>query len=577
MGNGQNNEQPIVHRNYEEEQKNFYEQIFDSLEKNGNLSARMGPINREETDKLYLKESSMVKFRYGEELNGKLSNIGTGFFCKFNYKDIPFEKALFTNNHILNDGDIQIGKKIKLEKLGKEIVITKERKFYTDQKLDYTCIEILDEDNIKNFFEIDSNIFNDIDTLRNEEIFILQFPNDNFSFSCSKILDFRGNKIVHTAVDYNESTCSPIIRRKDNNLYNILGINYGKYTKKDLCILATSFDEIFKDIKLKINSFPYENIIIAKIKTIKDNFNARIINSFENAKREQITNVSGMDNNEEEIKKCEIFINKQKIDFSYYYNFPTQGDYEIIYVFNNLLKSTNFMFFNCEYLNSLDLSRLDTQNVINMGWMFNQCRALTNLNLSNLDTRKVKNMALMFNECVNLKFIDLSSFNTNNVKDMGGMFNRCESLASLGSISGFNTQNVTNMLFMFFGCESLKKLDLSNFNTENVKDMGGMFNRCKSLTELNVRNFNTERVTNMEEMFYYCESLMQLDLSSFKIPRIKNLLGLFADCKSLTNLNVENFVIKDNLDANFIFAKCINLKKGNVIANDRKILNLINN
>jgi hypothetical protein len=42
--------------------------------------------------------------------------------------------------------------------------------------------------------------------------------------------------------------------------------------------------------------------------------------------------------NEEEIKNCEVFINKKKIKFNYYYNFPDEGNYIIKYKFKNLIK-----------------------------------------------------------------------------------------------------------------------------------------------------------------------------------------------------------------------------------------------
>jgi hypothetical protein len=92
-----------------------------------------------------------------------------------NDNDIPFEKAFFTNNHILNDTDITINKVIEFDYLNhiKKIQITENRRKFTSKKYDYTCIEIFDEDNIKKFFKIDTDFSND-----EEEVFILQYDKD---------------------------------------------------------------------------------------------------------------------------------------------------------------------------------------------------------------------------------------------------------------------------------------------------------------------------------------------------------------------------------------------------------------
>ena len=52
------------------------------------------------------------------------------------------------------------------------------------------------------------------------------------------------------------------------------------------------------------------------------------------------------------------------------------------------------MFSGCESLKKLNLSNLNTKNVIDMSSMFKGCKSLEELNLSNLDTQNVKNMCL---------------------------------------------------------------------------------------------------------------------------------------------------------------------------------------
>ena len=67
-----------------------------------------------------------------------------------------------------------------------------------------------------------------------------------------------------------------------------------------------------------------KNEITSEININDNNSKKRIINSFENAKRENPDcnwDKIEMKENEEEIKDCEIYINDKKIDFTYYYTF----------------------------------------------------------------------------------------------------------------------------------------------------------------------------------------------------------------------------------------------------------------
>ena len=112
----------------------------------------------------------------------------------------------------------------------------------------------------------------------------------------------------------------------------------------------------------------------------------RIINSFENAKKEnkwkdkEIDDIKG---NEKEIKRCEMKINGESIPFRYRYKFNESGKYYIQYSFSNTLTSMDAMFDGCHSLTNIDLSNFDTQNVNDMSYMFKRCNSLINIDLSN--------------------------------------------------------------------------------------------------------------------------------------------------------------------------------------------------
>ena len=150
------------------------------------------------------------------------------------------------------------------------------------------------------------------------------------------------------------------------------------------------------------------NIINGKIEIKNNNLKQRIINSYENWKRENRDEYEWNKDlvkatpNEEKIKNSKIYINEEEIDFSYYYHFPKNGIYKIKYVFNDILTSINFLFYKCYSIVSLDFSQFNGENITNMGCTFSFCSSLTSLNLSKINTSKVKNMRFLFHNCSSL-------------------------------------------------------------------------------------------------------------------------------------------------------------------------------
>lgn len=197
---------------------------------------------------------------------------------------------------------------------------------------------------------------------------------------------------------------------------------------------------------------------------------------------------------------------------------------------------TSYWFWGYKNLTSLDLSGLDTSNVIGMSNMFAQCTNLTNLNLSNFDTK--------------------------NVTDMGSMFYNCTGLTNL-DLSNFDTNNVSNMYYMFEGCASLTNLDLSNFNTNNVTDMTDMFANCTNLTSVDLSNFDTSNVKWMYGMFMNCTSLTNVDLSNFNMDNVRACDDMFAGCTNLTTVYVKDVTAKTKIEASYGFPTTATVIVGN--------------
>ena len=96
----------------------------------------------------------------------KDNGYGTGFFCKIKYSDKPNGIiCLVTNNHVITKYMITNKEyiEIKINNTIKNISLNYYRKIWTDENIDFTCIEIIDKDNIIkliNPFEIDDNSYN---------------------------------------------------------------------------------------------------------------------------------------------------------------------------------------------------------------------------------------------------------------------------------------------------------------------------------------------------------------------------------------------------------------------------------
>ena len=572
------------------------------------------PVNISSTEKiLYQMKNCICKIKFKNK-------IATGFFCKIANINLNF---LMTNYQVINSKYMNENKIINIflndDKEEIKIDLEIERVKYFNKDYDIALIEIKEADKIRDFLELDDNLFNDNEKFYYEEksIYLLHYIyGKNICVSYGILNKINRNDISYICSIDNGSFGAPILNLESNKVIGIhkhgsiinLNLKYNKGTllKYPLNLFIQKYNE------------NKNNCIIGEININKNDINKdiQIINTFENVKKKYHDLFKdGKDEykfmHEKEIKEnIEIYINEKIIKFTYSYKFNKEGKYNIKFSFKNNITRTCFlfcdcnsftylnlsnflskyvidmkgMFYNCNSLRHLDLSNFDTQSVVNMSGMFSRCNSLINLNLSNFITENVFNMSGMFEICESLTNLNLSNFETKNVTNMRGMFGRCKSLTNL-DLSNFNTKNVaniedmflgceslttlnissfdtlkiTNMNRLFLGCKSLTNLDISNFNTENVSHMENMFNSCSSLTSLNLLNFNTQYIDNMQGMFYNCCSLKDLDLSSFNTQKVKNMQNMFDSCNSLTILNISNFNTQNVTNMKSMFDNCNSL------------------
>ena len=572
------------------------------------------PISKEEIKNLFNFEESICKIKFEKSINNDLiAGKCTGFFFESEIKNFPIKYCLFTNSQILDAKNLEIDKKIKFQYftgkkyVEKEIIISDDRKIYTNKELNYTCIEIFKSDGIQKFLKIEP-LLNNLkynDFLKNKDIFILHYPKgNNVCFSYGKVKSITNKELIHSASTDICSSGAPIIIRSKENY--VIGMHFfGKKGNNSATKINYILDDISKDILKpnEINCIYIQKENEKEIKLIYD-YNLSKDNMNYWSEKEKKSYLEAKQISKKLFKdKIELYINDEKIKFDCNYIIKDSKSIKVKFKFKAKLTNTSYMFYNCTSLKSIDLSSFNASRVNEMNNMFYNCTSLKSIDLSSLNTSNVTDMSKMFYCCSFLKSTDLSSSNTSNVTDMSNMFYNCNSLKSI-DLSSLNTSNVNSMNNMFCDCNSLKLINLTSLNISKVTEMNSMFNNCSSLESIDFSSLNTSNIINMNSMFnmctslksivfpltecnanaysmfYKCISLKSIDLSSFNPRKDHCISRLFYGCSSLESIDLSSLDTSNVQNVSEIFNGCFSLKKENIKINynkNEKLYNYINN
>ena len=197
-----------------------------------------------------------------------LSNgFGSGFFCKIPYTQnnnilLP---VLITNNHVLSKDALENDIKIKLN--GKiKIISIKGRKKWTDKEMDFTCIEIKEEeDNIHTFFNLDDKVLDknySNDCYLNQKVFIFAInKNDKqIGFSNGVIKENKEPFFAYNCNTYLGCSGGCIVNQFNNNVIGIhcgeiktgneKALNEGIYINNVINIIKQSKENISQKVKI---------------------------------------------------------------------------------------------------------------------------------------------------------------------------------------------------------------------------------------------------------------------------------------------------------------------------------------
>ena len=238
----------------------------------------MNPKDEHQRESLFLDYPDIITYERLRTILEQMENCicrikteneaGTGFFCKIPFPNLKNQlSVLITNNHIINEEllskpNAKISFSTKNCKNSKEISFHgRKRMTFSEDKYDTTIIEIRDEDNIKNFMELDDAIINDIfkdennniNEFENQSIYIIQYPNEILSVSFGRINELdccKSYEIVHRCNTEKGASGSPIL--KLNN--KIIGVHKSGKSKKELYNCGAFLVEPIKEFIEKYNN-----------------------------------------------------------------------------------------------------------------------------------------------------------------------------------------------------------------------------------------------------------------------------------------------------------------------------------
>jgi len=188
--------------------------------------------------------------------------IGIGFFCR-----IPLRKeeinVLMTNYNFLNEKDFKDNKKLNIslydERETLEIELEQERETYFNKEYDVTLIELRNKDNIKDYLELDDNLFQDNSEIKynNKSIYILHYPNGaNAAVSYGRFNNIDKYYISHKCSINIYSSGSPLLNLKSKKVIGIhnkgsINYNIGTLLKFPLKDFISKREKMFININVK--------------------------------------------------------------------------------------------------------------------------------------------------------------------------------------------------------------------------------------------------------------------------------------------------------------------------------------
>ena len=403
---------------------------------------------------------------------------GTGFFCK-----IPFPgknnmlPVLITNNHVIDDtllgnGDEKISIKINEVNDFQKINI-KNRMNYTNKDYDITIIEIKEEDELKNYLELDDSILNDIiyNDNKNKEyidktIYIIQYPKGELSVSygvLDKIYEDKNYNFNHKCSTEKGSSGSPIIYINNK----VIGIHKEGYSNK-YYNKGTFLNEPIKEF-IKKNY---------KMKDKINEINETYIKQFNKKYNKNI-----------KYKDIEIINIKEE-------NLGNDGLGDFCNINLKSLKELNLEYNNISNITALGKTKFENLEKLNLGK-----NAISDISiLEKVNFKELKNLCLNANNISDIKVLERVKFL--NLEKLDLSFNKINNIDALENVQFKKLKELILKENLISNIDILEKadfkkleiLDLTNNKITNInvlekvnfKELKKLFLNQNNITNINV-------------------------------------------------------------------------------------------
>lgn len=226
-------------------------------------------------------------------------------------------------------------------------------------------------------------------------------------------------------------------------------------------------------------------------------------------------------------------------------------------------KYTSHQFEGLKNLREIEgFKNLDFSEVLSLKSAFRNCESLESLDLSTMNSENVMTMDSMLYNCKKLQSLTFGGkFSTRHVSSTVAMFMGCRILRTI-DVSGFKMPVLRNMNYMFAKCNKVVKIDMSNWETSSLVTLDYAFSSDSTLAIVNMKNLDLTKVTDLPSVFGNCIKLKQLVLENIKTNgSLKTMKGTFSGCKTLENLDLSSIDLSNVIAYTTAFMDCENLKK----------------
>ena len=260
----------------------------------------------------------------------------------------------------------------------------------------------------------------------------------------------------------------------------------------------------------------------------------------------------------------------------------------------------SFLFTQCTGLSSVDLSKIDMSEVVNLYRAFAgssvtsvecsksitihancesilwRCDQLKSVNLSLITI--ARNPESSNSDCVLYGLVEgcpiLSSVKLPRVEqgfdgiNLSYCFNRCYELSNI-DLSGLSIAGKANLYMQsaFANCTSLVSIDLSPLSNASLRIASELFSYCSSLESVDFTPLDTSLTLSMYRVFYNCSSLKRVDFSNLDTtsidytisPKIQPGWGdLFTGCNVLEEVRLSGKINFNNVESSYLPSTEIN-------------------